>query len=380
MAEYDTDVAELQQGIPVGFPCIVVHHPTEIDHAPGRLNYGGFTDTGGVRLKLFYCSKRLYKSWLELRHFNPAVVFVDEAAKATELEVLNAIAKYDSRATLLVGDDKQLRPPIFPRGQRGDNNFADRLGISLFERLKLAGKESLLLREQFRMEAELSTIPSRVCNSSRLIDGTGTSLADRPRAQLWARFLRDSYDITGVKMFLDVKGSLCEQEPTTMSRYNTDNVFAIVSLLRQAFAYGIQGSEVVVLTPYAAQRQKYRSTFLKLRNATFQAVDVRTIDSFQGGEATYVIVDMVVTAQLGFVGDVNRLNVALTRCRDGLMIVGEIDAARSAERSKTGHYREIINLYRASRASVTIPAASVEIGEGEEEVPAVEEEEPAVEE
>ena len=52
-------------------------------------------------------------------------------------------------------------------------------------------------------------------------------------------------------------------------------------------------------------------------------VKIRKFDGFQGGEATLVFLDLVVTEKIGFVGDHTRLSVALTRARDGLIVIGD---------------------------------------------------------
>ena len=54
--------------------------------------------------------------------------------------------------------------------------------------------------------------------------------------------------------------------------------------------------------------------------------------SYQGGESTPVILDLVITGRLGFVKDANKINVALTRERDGLIIVGDATAIKEAHR------------------------------------------------
>ena len=289
-----------------------------------------------------------------MRNFNPAVVFIDEAGKAAELDVLNIIANYSPRATLLAGDEKQLLPTVFSSVARG-NNLAALLRLPLFARLKLAGKESILLREQFRMVSGLSSIPSTVFYASRLVDGKGTEISARPRAIVWANFLESIYNVKGNQIFLDVRGSKCVQGPVTFSRSNSANVHAVIEFLRQAFRYGIKGAEIAIATPYQAQHQLYCDRILQLRELEPELawVDVRKIDGYQGGQATFVILDMVVTNQLGFVGDRNRINVGMTRCRDGLVMVGDIAALQTVNRRRTGHYRHVVNLFRWRHAIYT---------------------------
>ena len=67
-----------------------------------------------------------------------------------------------------------------------------------------------------------------------------------------------------------------------------------------------------------------------------------------------MVLDMVVTDHLGFVGDCNRINGGMTRCRDGIVMVGDIDAMRTINRKRMAHLLSVINLFRRSCASHTV--------------------------
>jgi hypothetical protein len=109
-----------------------------------------------------------------------------------------------------------------------------------------------------------------------------------------------------------------------------------------SFAAGIAGP-TLPLRRRIKPSTSYRRAFARLKRGgpQFGLLNVRKIDGYQGGEAKFVILDMVITDEPGFVADRNRhrnrVNVGLTRCRDGLFLVGDVQASRTIKRSKRGH-------------------------------------------
>lgn len=92
--------------------------------------------------------------------------------------------------------------------------------------------------------------------------------------------------------------------------------------------------DIVILVPYEAQFRTYVK-FLIHEHQNDHSLDldklsVRKIDSFQGGESPIVIFDMTVTTHAGFLDDKTRLNVALSRAKNALYIVGNMTAMRSS--------------------------------------------------
>jgi hypothetical protein len=90
---------------------------------------------------------------------------------------------------------------------------------------------------------------------------------------------------------------------------------ADISMLRES-----QDTRTIIITPYRAQVCLLSEQFKGVRG-----VEVATVDSFQGQEADIVILSTVRTKHLGFVDDSQRLNVALTRAKRVLRVVGSVD-------------------------------------------------------
>lgn len=146
---------------------------------------------------------------------------------------------------------------------------------------------------------------------------------------------------------LDVRGGCTQIDPALQnSKFNVANVDVTLGFFKAlAKAEFLQPSEIRILTFYNAQRQRYIDGINNLEEelglkkgqldgvvldpTKDQVVDVvHTSDSFQGREATCIILDLVVTKyfgenSLGHAGNEKKANVAFTRARDFLFVVGD---------------------------------------------------------
>lgn len=86
---------------------------------------------------------------------------------------------------------------------------------------------------------------------------------------------------------------------------------------------GVPAQDIAVITPYHAQVRLLREL---LRQPLAQGLDLGTVDSFQGREKEVILVDLVRSnerGELGFLQDTRRMNVALTRARRLLIVIGD---------------------------------------------------------
>jgi superfamily I DNA and/or RNA helicase len=93
--------------------------------------------------------------------------------------------------------------------------------------------------------------------------------------------------------------------------------------VHRLLARGLPPEQIAVITPYLAQARLLRDA---LREAVEQGLEIGTVDGFQGREKEAVVVDLVRSnedAQLGFLADTRRMNVALTRARSFLLVLGD---------------------------------------------------------
>ena len=232
----------------------------------------------------------------------PFAIVVDEAAMHTEPELLVPLEYRDGfhfSRTTLVGDQQQLPPLV--RSER-----AQWLKQSLLERLMKWGCDLLCLTECYRMPQSLLAFPSKWWYHDEL--HSSKRAAWFPAGFRWPDSGFAFVDVTSPEA-VTPDGSIMNEEQVKV-------VSTIVSNL------DCSSQDVVVLTPYRAQmRQLKRALSLKK-----PGVRVATVDGSQGLESEFVILNTVrcnPRGDLGFVKDTSRMNVALTRAKQGLVVVGD---------------------------------------------------------
>lgn len=256
-------------------------------------------------------------------------LIVDEAAAATEPE-LSIPFHLQPKRLLVVGDPLQLPATVMsPRA------VDLKLGKSLQERLMFeCNHEFIMLDVQYRMHPDISRFPSKQFYGGTIRDGENV-LKDYANKEEGAQ-LADGKPLT----FLQVDGE--ENKLPGGSYCNEAEANAVVKLVRQLRAQteNVQAQwhssiRLRVITFYQAQVNliKTKLAVHGLKNS----VVVATVDSSQGCEADMVVVSFVRSpppnqskwASAGFLGDDRRMNVALTRARYQLILVGNMrDMAR----------------------------------------------------
>ena len=249
-------------------------------------------------------------------------VLIDEACQAMEPEVLLAVL-HGAKRVILVGDDKQLPPTIVSQtAQEGG------LGTSMFERLIFLGHIPVTLKVQYRMHPKLRRWPSENFYAGQLRDGV--SAADRTLRQ---KGLRWSFAANPM-VFVHVDGS---EERTGSSFANRRETSTVVEIVKKLVGGGLKGEQVTVLTPYDGQVGILEEQMANVCSK----VKVSSVDAYQGKENDVVVVSAVRTHGAGFVQDHRRLNVAVTRAKCGLVIVGDQNFL-----SGVAHWRLLIKHYK----------------------------------
>ncbi|CAN6248615.1 unnamed protein product [Urochloa humidicola] len=249
------------------------------------------------------------------------VVIIDEAAQAVEPATLIPLV-HGCRQIFLVGDPVQLPATVI-------SSTAQKLGYgtSLFKRFQGAGFPVQMLKIQYRMHPEISIFPSKEFYDGVLQDGEGLE-KKRP----W-----HSYSCFGPFCFFDVDG--VESQPAGSGSWvNHDEVEFITLLYHQlAMRYPElkSSSEVAVISPYRQQIKLLRDNFrLTFGDQSKELIDVNTVDGFQGREREVVIFSCVRSnkeQKIGFVSDFRRMNVAITRARSAVLVVGSASTLEKDE-------------------------------------------------
>ncbi len=242
-------------------------------------------------------------------------VLIDEATQATEPASLVPLIR-GARQIVLVGDHKQLPPTVlsFRAEEKG-------LKRSLFERLVDLGIEPFLLTKQYRMHPSISKFPNKQFYSSKLIDGVNASSRLAPAGLLWP-------DWDNPVAFIPVEGGELVS-PDGTSRENPVEVSWVLKITEDLLEAGeLTKKDIGIITPYAGQVRAIRNSM----DEKLDDVEVRTVDGYQGREKEVIIFSCVRSnpeGNVGFLAEPRRLNVALTRAKRGLIVIGDPATLRS---------------------------------------------------
>lgn len=250
------------------------------------------------------------------------IVLMDEATQAIEPSSLIPISK-GCRQLILVGDHKQLPPTVISRKAEKEG-----LGRSLFERLIDVGVKSNLLDVQYRMHPVLREFPSARFYDDQLNDGCNASDRPAPAGILWP-------DWDHPFAFIPLEG-VEDEEQEGGSRSNPIEAARIYDLVQGLLQPGdVLPSDVGIITPYSGQVRALSDIFDsnkgREQGGPFAGLEINTVDGYQGREKDVIIFSAVRSNSdgvVGFLSDQRRLNVAITRAKRGLVVVGDPQTLR----------------------------------------------------
>ncbi|CAB3407987.1 unnamed protein product [Caenorhabditis bovis] len=242
-------------------------------------------------------------------------VLIDESTQATEPEVLVPIVR-GIRQLILVGDHCQLGPVVMCKKAANAG-----LQQSLFERLVLLGNRPHRLQVQYRMHPVLSNFPSNVFYEGSLQNGVTEN--ERQMTQFdW------QWPVPNMPtMFWSCYG-VEEMSASGTSFLNRTEAANVEKLACKLIKGGMSPEQIGVITPYEGQRMfivNYMHTQGTLNAKLYENMEIASVDAFQGREKDFIIVTCVRSNEssgIGFLNDPRRLNVAITRAKYGLIIIG----------------------------------------------------------
>ena len=251
-------------------------------------------------------------------------VVIDEAAQSIELSALIPL-KYGCSKCILVGDPKQLPPTVLSR-EAARFQYEQ----SLFVRMQANHPHDVhLLDTQYRMHPEISLFPSSSFYDGKLLDGPGmTELRSRP----WHHS-----DILGPYRFFDVQGTH-QNAPRGHSLINLAEIEVALKLYYRLTTdckgYDFKG-KIGIITPYKSQLKELRSRFAqRYGEAVLTTVEFNTTDAFQGRESEVILFSCVrasLNKGIGFLSDIRRMNVGITRAKSSLWVLGNSESLMQGE-------------------------------------------------
>ncbi|ABR30762.1 ATPase AAA [Thermosipho melanesiensis] len=261
-----------------------------------------------------------------LKDYEFDVVVVDEATQSTIPSVLIPLSK--GKKFVLAGDHKQLPPTIL-------SEKAKELSTTLFEMLiKKYPQKSEILKIQYRMNERLMEFPNKEFYNNLLISGVkNITLKD---LNFKGKTPLTNYE--NVLIFIDTSclENYEEQRKDSTSYINKLEANVIKNIVESFINEGAKREWIGVISPYDDQVELIRSFDLK--------IDVNTVDGFQGREKEIILISFVRSnknGELGFLNDLRRLNVSLTRAKRKLILIGNSNTL-----IKNQTYKRLINFIK----------------------------------
>jgi senataxin len=232
--------------------------------------------------------------------------------------------KYGCSKCILVGDPKQLPPTVLSR-EAAKFQYEQ----SLFARMeKNHQKDVHLLDTQYRMHPEISLFPSKTFYESRLKDGPDMAkLRSRPwhHSKILAPYR--FFDVQGMSSAAAKGHSLVNNAEINVAMQLYDRLVTDVSKVDFIGKIG-------VITPYKGQLRELKARFIGRHGEDIlSTIEFNTTDAFQGRECDIIIFSCVraSTKGIGFLNDIRRMNVGLTRAKCSLWVLGNSQALSQGE-------------------------------------------------
>ncbi|KAL3310388.1 hypothetical protein Ciccas_011048 [Cichlidogyrus casuarinus] len=255
--------------------------------------------------------------------FTYDTIIMEEAAQILEIETFIPLLLQNPdisgqnrlKRWIMIGDHNQL-PPVVKN--QAFNNYSN-MGQSLFTRLIKLGVPTVNLDAQGRARPSLS----------RLYSWRYEKLADLPHVSKLPRFVRSNAGFQYECQIINVEDymGVGESEPSAFFYQNLAEAEYLVATYMYMRILGYPAERISVLTTYNGQKHLLRDV-LEARCAENPLLGmpdkVTTVDRFQGQQNDYILVSLVRTRTVGYLRDIRRLIVALSRARLGLYIFARV--------------------------------------------------------
>ena len=264
----------------------------------------------------------LSKKRIGLERLNFDLVIIDEAGKALPAEILVPFIR--AKKAVIIGDHKQLPPTIDPalydnekieidnrdmyKGELFDNSFFYRIWEQAPESNKI------MLTTQYRMPTVIGSLISSLYYDNELRNG-----ASDDEKQSIISFCNKNICLIDMSNIVEYQEN--DSDKRVKNEYEASLVVRVISHIRRD--EGNEEIEIAVITPYKFQKRVINEA---LRNSGMDKnVFVNTVDAFQGDEADIVIYCTTRAKKpTMYFSDFRRVNVALSRTRKNLIIIGAL--------------------------------------------------------
>ncbi|XP_056616934.1 DNA replication ATP-dependent helicase/nuclease DNA2 [Triplophysa dalaica] len=263
---------------------------------------------------------------------------VDEASQISQPVCLGPL--FYAQRFVLVGDHQQL-PPIV------QNAEARALGMdeSLFKRLEHHSDAVVQLNVQYRMNSAIMSLSNALMYEGKLECGserTASAVLQLPsKAQVekeldlyvcepqYSAWVQAALEPNNPVCFLDTSEVPAQETVEKGGISNQTEALLVQALVTLLLKAGCRAADIGVIAPY---RQQLKSISSLLQGPTFKALEVNTVDKYQGRDKSVIIVSFVRSNTEGNLGELlqdwRRLNVAITRAKHKLLMLGSAPSLR----------------------------------------------------
>ncbi|MBC6699413.1 AAA domain-containing protein [Hymenobacter puniceus] len=286
-----------------------------------------------------------------IRHLTYETVFIDEAAQALEPGCWIPITK--ANRVVLAGDHQQLPPTV-----KSEKAARDGLRETLFEKcIRRQPDTARMLQVQYRMHEQIMEFSSQQFYDGKLVAAPTVAHADLPDYDL--RFAPDM-----AVEFLDTAGFgfqeiTIEESRSTANPEEADLLLKRLAQLLEPYDQADHEADLLtigVIAPYRAQINYLKDAIEENDELVglmeHRMLSVGTVDSFQGQERDIIAISLTRSnpqGEIGFLSDIRRMNVGMTRARRKLLLVGDSSTLGSHPFYKAFlDYVESIGAYRTA--------------------------------
>ena len=301
-------------------------------------------------------------------------IVIDECAQGTEC--LCWVPILQGKKAILAGDHLQLPPTIKSK------NAEYVLSYTLFDRMisTYGDKVTRLLNTQYRMNEKIMKFSSEELYEDKLI--ADKSVKNHTLKDLISERYKNDKNILEEINSLDDFGIFDKplvllntsgleffetKDPETLSSFNigeTDLCKRMVDYLKDKLK--AENKDIGIITPYSAQVANLSH---KITQDEYKGLEISTVDGFQGREKEIIILYLVRSNQkhqVGFLSDKRRLNVAITRPRRMLVVIGDIDTITNGNENENLFLKHFGEYCNDNAINVNIIGSLMEYNEFEE--------------
>jgi len=301
-------------------------------------------------------------------------IVIDECAQGTEC--LCWVPILQGKKAILAGDHLQLPPTIKSK------NAEYVLSYTLFDRMisTYGDKVTRLLNTQYRMNEKIMKFSSEELYEDKLI--ADKSVKNHTLKDLISERYKNDKNILEEINSLDDFGIFDKplvllntsgleffetKDPETLSSFNigeTDLCKRMVDYLKDKLK--AENKDIGIITPYSAQVANLSH---KITQDEYKGLEISTVDGFQGREKEIIILSLVRSNQkhqVGFLSDKRRLNVAITRPRRMLVVIGDIDTITNGNENENLFLKHFGEYCNDNAINVNIIGSLMEYNEFEE--------------